>query len=597
MKTILNIKSISLSLVLLIILVSLTSGNTLGNTTTDVQQTVSGPPNLSASPVIERPARSFCSNPFSRGEEKDSDTESSVKGSERNCALNSWTDCLSTLKRDQEPLVAGEQILKFDLGDYFQLTFGYPTPLLLRFTYTNYIDSTHVNVTLESAGSPEWISVNTLTRLVEDGMWTDIYYPYHIETDIDVGDTINWFMGTGYVDDTAWYDWGGTLLEVWIILLDDYSPGSYAYFHKETGIMLYYWDSLHDMEVFIADTNMITLAPTVTITYPNGGERLSGTVNIYWTASVVNPVGDYYNFTVYYWDDSNWAELASDLQNIFRYTWDTTTVTDGAFYKIRVVASDGELTGEDESDATFIINNINEPLTVTVAHPNGGETFHDDFLTINWTASDPDGDYLSFTIYYWNGSNWVELTSGWHSTFIVWYIGEVPGGSFYKIRVIASDGMYTAEDESNAAFTIDNPPPLSVRITTPDGGRRLSGTVNIHWTMKRATGDPLTFTVYYWDGSSWVELASGLTDTNYEWDTTTVPDGSGYKIRVVVNDGTFTAEDETDASFTIDNAASTSTTSTTTPSTIPGFEAILVFLIFLSLGLTAILGKRFRAKK
>ncbi|MFX1252361.1 MAG: S8 family serine peptidase [Promethearchaeota archaeon] len=475
----------------------------------------------------------------------------------------------------------GEPILEFELGDYAQLEYTYSTPMWMRFTYNEYIDPAIVDVTLEAAGSPAWVTVNTLTRLCVDGVWAgvgqDIYYPYQIETSINLGDTINWFTGTGYVDGTAWYDWDGTPLEAWVIRLDDYYPGSYGYFHKETGLLLYMWDTGAAMDVFMTETNMINFVPTVTITYPNGGETLSGSATITWMAS--DPEDDPLTFTIYYWDGGSWVEITSGL-DVLSYDWDTTTVPDGSTYKIRVVASDGALTGEDESDAVFTIENP-DPPTVTVISPNGGEALSNT-VTITWTASDPDGDTLTFTVYYWDGSTWFELASDLTDTSYEWDTTSVSDGSSCKIRIGASDGTFTTEDESNT-FTINNPDPPTVTVTTPNGGEALSGSVIIKWMAEDPDDDPLTFTVYYGDGSNWILLASDLTDTQYEWDTSGLK-GGGFYIRVVASDGTFTVEDRSDDEFSIVNIT-------------PGFEAILTILIILSLGLTAILRKRFRTKQ
>ncbi|MFX0062997.1 MAG: CARDB domain-containing protein, partial [Candidatus Hermodarchaeota archaeon] len=247
----------------------------------------------------------------------------------------------------------------------------------------------------------------------------------------------------------------------------------------------------------------------------------------------------------------------------------------------------------------------NSAPTVTVTYPNGGETLSGT-VTITWTASDPDSDFLTFDIYCWNWdeSTWDEIVVGHSTTSYEWDTTTVSDGEYHKIRVVASDGELTGEDTSDAVFTIDNPSAPLVTVTSPNGGETLSGTVTITWTAADPDGDSLTFTVYYWDGSTWVELANGLTTTSYDWDTTTVPDGSNYEIRVRASDGIFTAGDESDAPFTIDNAPSTTTTTTTittsttstTTTTIPGFEAILALLIFLSLGLTVLLRGRKRSQ-
>lgn len=66
--------------------------------------------------------------------------------------------------------------------------------------------------------------------------------------------------------------------------------------------------------------------------------------------------------------------------------------------------------------------NGNEP-------PNGGETLRDDQVVVSWTATDPDGDPLSF-----------------------------------NIRVWVSDGLHTSSDQSDATFVVANlPPTLSIQ--------------------------------------------------------------------------------------------------------------------------------------
>ncbi|MFX0207090.1 MAG: hypothetical protein ACFFDT_13965 [Candidatus Hodarchaeota archaeon] len=96
----------------------------------------------------------------------------------------------------------------------------------------------------------------------------------------------------------------------------------------------------------------------------------------------------------------------------------------------------------------------------------------------------------------------------------------------------------------------------TVTVASPNGGESLSETETLSWTASDADGDSLTYSVYYSadNGGTWALLASGLTNTSIDWDTTTVPDGEEYLIKVVVSDGTLTAEDQSDDVFTIDNA-------------------------------------------
>jgi hypothetical protein len=96
--------------------------------------------------------------------------------------------------------------------------------------------------------------------------------------------------------------------------------------------------------------------PTVWVTYPNGGEILGGlaTHTITWQGS--DPDGDNLSYAVMYSSDGgvSWQPLALDLRDT-KYFWNTSNLSTGDNYLIRVIASDGVNTGMDDSDSTFTI--------------------------------------------------------------------------------------------------------------------------------------------------------------------------------------------------------------------------------------------------
>jgi parallel beta-helix repeat protein len=109
-------------------------------------------------------------------------------------------------------------------------------------------------------------------------------------------------------------------------------------------------------------------------------------------------------------------------------------------------------------------------------------------------------------------------------------------------------------------------------ITSPNGGETLSGDTIISWTgAVDVWGHDVTYSIYYSSdgGTTWTPLETGLTATSYDWDTTTVNDGSNYLIKVAAtcSEG-LTNEDISDGVFTIQNIEPTTTTPpTTTPKT------------------------------
>jgi len=350
------------------------------------------------------------------------------------------------------------------------------------------------------------------------------------------------------------------------------------------GAVVQMWDAQH----WSTTTNQLLIlnsiywlqgldpSASIEVLYPNSGEIVSGIVEISWTSEGFEPAT--LNYSLLLWNESSgvWIPIVNDITET-EYLWDTTTINDGQ-YRIRVEAYDGSLSRFDESDFLFTINNVNEAPSILVLYPNGGETV-DDTITITWSASDSDYDTLSFTVYYRESTgSWIQLIAGISANSYAWNTNSIVDGDYY-IRIVASDGSLTAEDTSDTYFTIthvNNAPILN--ILQPKEGHVYYGDITIQWYAVDPENDPLVYNVYYWNGSNWVELATSLTTTtSIIWDTTSVPNGFSYKIKVTATDGEFTTTDET-YYFSIHNV-STSPTTTTTQNTDLELLAIVTLTI------------------
>jgi hypothetical protein len=104
-----------------------------------------------------------------------------------------------------------------------------------------------------------------------------------------------------------------------------------------------------------------SVEPSVTITYPNGGETLTDSVTIIWTATDLNP-GETSLLIVdldYSADaGSNWAAIDSNQTNDGSHLWDISGLPDGSDYLVRITVTDTtSLSDSDTSDAVFTISN------------------------------------------------------------------------------------------------------------------------------------------------------------------------------------------------------------------------------------------------
>ena len=127
-------------------------------------------------------------------------------------------------------------------------------------------------------------------------------------------------------------------------------------------------------------------------------------------------------------------------------------------------------------------------------------------------------------------------------------------------------------------------------ITFPDGGETLSGVITLQWTaVIDSYSHSVTYSVYYSSnaGATWILLETGITSTSYNWDTTTIPDGLSYLIKVVATCSRgLTAEDLSGGTFAIQNALSTITSqmsSSVISFPIPGPTGFILLLSIVSI--------------
>jgi hypothetical protein len=100
--------------------------------------------------------------------------------------------------------------------------------------------------------------------------------------------------------------------------------------------------------------------------------------------------------------------------------------------------------------------------SVTLLSPNGGEIIKaGKNHTISWTASDPDGDFLTYALLISNdnGQIWLPLATDLEQGNLtrVFSVPPLPPGKEYLIAVIASDGVNSVGDSSDSVFTVIGP--------------------------------------------------------------------------------------------------------------------------------------------
>jgi hypothetical protein len=192
---------------------------------------------------------------------------------------------------------------------------------------------------------------------------------------------------------------------------------------------------------------------------------------------------------------------------------------------------------DNTTDPFPLVSPLNYPhsfVKPSLVPPPAGE-FLSGLAEIQWTPSNiTSNQSVTYTLYYSSdsGMTWKLLVSDLNGTSYLWDTTLVVDGTNYKLRVVAICSLEIFfEDISKMRFTIFNSfsPPF---IIFPRSGAILMGTVVIEWSSSIFLS--CTYSVSYSDdnGSSWTILFSGLTSDICVWDTTSVPDGFNYRIKV-----------------------------------------------------------------
>ena len=249
-----------------------------------------------------------------------------------------------------------------------------------------------------------------------------------------------------------------------------------------------------DVTVTVTGVNVAPVLDTIADIMVNEGDTVS------FSPTATDPGGDTLTFSY-----SGWMTAGSY----------TTDYTDSGVHTVTVTVSDGTLT--DTQDVTVMVTGVNlAPVlqSITDITVNEGDT-----VSFSPTATDPDGDTLTFSY-----SGW--MTSGSYTT-------DYTDSGVHTVTVTVSDGTLTDTQDVTVMVTGVNLAPVLQSIT--DITVNESDTVSFSPTATDPDGDTLTFSYSDW-----------MTSNSY---TTNYTDSGTHTVTVTVSDGTLT--DSQDVTITV----------------------------------------------
>jgi len=303
--------------------------------------------------------------------------------------------------------------------------------------------------------------------------------------------------------------------------------------------------------------------PAVSITSPLNGSTVSGVVTVTASASDADGVA-----SVRF--DLPDGTSITDNSAPFSITWNSTTVLDGN-HSITATATDS-LGAVSSSSVAVLVNNNDFSLTATPASQTITAGTRATYTISTAVVSGPARTIVLSVSGLPNGITGsfspASVAAGGSSTLTL-TSSLTTGAGTTQFTISGVDAVEPTTHTTNASVTIAANQPPAVTITSPSDGSTVSGLVSVTASASDTDGvASVTFELP--DGTSNIVTTAPFSTT---WDSTRVPDGSGYLIHAIATDNRGMISVST-ATITVSNCVNHTFNATNLPIAIPDNNAI-----------------------
>ena len=299
-------------------------------------------------------------------------------------------------------------------------------------------------------------------------------------------------------------------------------------------------------------TNPSPVSKTITVTYPNGGERIGapGNIEIRWSST-----GSISNVKILATGSSGTLTVADSVPNTGSYTVSIPDDVNNGNYKIKIVdVSDSSV--YDESDRTFTLYHPAGDPYIRITNPSGGESLELESRTeIRWESGRFDG-FVKIEL--WKDEGLSErkigtITERVKSSPFVWNVGDFMGGTAsagdnYYI-IISSLNVSGLKAASRMFSIVSHPSPSpsgSITITTPYRGLKwfIGSPYAIEWNKRGDVGSNVRIKLMQGERKILTIVDSTENDGEYIYTPTSVITPGIYHIRIESIDRSVSANSE-----------------------------------------------------
>jgi len=233
----------------------------------------------------------------------------------------------------------------------------------------------------------------------------------------------------------------------------------------------------------------------------DGATDVSIYTDLSWNCS--DPDGDNLTYDIYF---GNYSPPPKVVSNSSSTTYDPGTLEFNTTYYWQIVAWDEYGASNASPIWNFTTRTNDPPNTPSDPNPSDGATDIPLHKTLSWTGGDPDGDDVTYDVFFGDYTPPPKVVS--NQTGTTYYPGKLDFGTTYYWQIVAWDEFdYSAAGPIWDFTTITNDPPNPPTITGPT-----SGEMGIEYEYTFVTTDPDENKVYYYiewgdgDVEEWIGL-------------------------------------------------------------------------------------------
>ena len=201
---------------------------------------------------------------------------------------------------------------------------------------------------------------------------------------------------------------------------------------------------------------------------------------------------------------------------------------------VHIVVSDGSLTDEDSLLVNINIDTV-PPLVPFQPYPADNDSLISLSTDLNWECSDPEGDPITYNIYFGNNQNPPLVENNWNSN--IYNPSNLTNAIIYFWKIVAKDnhGNSTIGPIWQFKTTENYAPSIPSSPSPANNDSLVQLTADLSWSCNDPEGETITYNIYFGNNQTPPLIANNWNSNIYN--LSSLANAITYYWKIVANDG------------------------------------------------------------